>query len=64
MLKPEKWHAAFDSEGKIFCFQKALKRIVLGVCYIKVQIFLASIMGILSYVSDLPSLCICKHNSA
>ncbi|EXC33982.1 Small G protein signaling modulator 1 [Morus notabilis] len=30
MLKPEKWHAAFDSEGKIFCFQKALKRIVLG----------------------------------
>ncbi|XP_062107901.1 uncharacterized protein LOC133818832 isoform X1 [Humulus lupulus] len=30
MLKPERWHAAFDSDGKIFCFQKALKRIILG----------------------------------
>ncbi|GMN52511.1 hypothetical protein TIFTF001_021656 [Ficus carica] len=30
MLKPEKWHATFDGEGKVFCFQKALKRVVLG----------------------------------
>ncbi|KAF4362454.1 hypothetical protein G4B88_016037 [Cannabis sativa] len=30
MLKPQRWHAAFDSDGKIFCFQKALKRIILG----------------------------------
>ncbi|POO03574.1 Rab-GTPase-TBC domain containing protein [Trema orientale] len=30
MLKPDKWHATFDSDGKIFCFQKALKRIFLG----------------------------------
>lgn len=32
MLKPEKWQATFDSDGKIFGFQKALKMIVLGVC--------------------------------
>ena len=31
MLKPDKWHATFDSDGKIFCFRKALKRIILGV---------------------------------
>ncbi|CAL2229346.1 unnamed protein product [Prunus armeniaca] len=30
MLKPEKWQATFDSDGKNFCFQKALKLIVLG----------------------------------
>lgn len=30
MLKPEKWQATFDSDGKIFGFQKALKLIVLG----------------------------------
>lgn len=30
MLKPEKWHATFDDDGKIFGFQKALKSIVLG----------------------------------
>ncbi|XP_061365144.1 uncharacterized protein LOC133308532 isoform X2 [Gastrolobium bilobum] len=30
MLKPEKWQAMFDSEGKVFGFQKALKLIVLG----------------------------------
>jgi hypothetical protein len=32
MLKPEKWQATFDSDGKVFGFQKALKLIVLGVC--------------------------------
>ena len=32
MLKPEKWQATFDSDGKIFGFQKALKLIVVGVC--------------------------------
>ena len=32
MLKPDKWQAAFDSDGKAFGFQKALKSIVLGVC--------------------------------
>lgn len=31
MLKPDKWQAAFDSDGKIFGFHKALKSIVLGV---------------------------------
>ncbi|XP_057958029.1 uncharacterized protein LOC131150951 isoform X2 [Malania oleifera] len=30
MLKPDKWQAAFDSDGKVFGFQKALKLIVLG----------------------------------
>lgn len=30
MLKPEKWHATFDDDGKILGFQKALKSIVLG----------------------------------
>ncbi|KAI4324335.1 hypothetical protein L6164_023882 [Bauhinia variegata] len=30
MLKPDKWHATFDSEGKVFGFHKALKLIVLG----------------------------------
>ncbi|PQM33130.1 hypothetical protein Pyn_23454 [Prunus yedoensis var. nudiflora] len=30
MLKPEKWQATFDSDGKNFCFPKALKLIVLG----------------------------------
>ncbi|OVA03048.1 Rab-GTPase-TBC domain [Macleaya cordata] len=30
MLKPEKWRATFDSDGKVFGFQKALKLIVLG----------------------------------
>lgn len=34
MLKPEKWHATFDDDGKIFGFQKALKSIVLGVRHI------------------------------
>lgn len=32
MLKPEKWQATFDSDGKNFGFQKALKLIALGVC--------------------------------
>lgn len=32
MLKPEKWLAAFDSDGKALGFQKTLKSIVLGVC--------------------------------
>ncbi|XP_054811976.1 uncharacterized protein LOC129313108 isoform X2 [Prosopis cineraria] len=30
MLKPDKWQATFDSEGKVFGFHKALKLIVLG----------------------------------
>ncbi|XP_071685990.1 rab GTPase-activating protein 22-like isoform X2 [Rutidosis leptorrhynchoides] len=30
MLKPEKWLTTFDSSGKVFGFQKALKLIVLG----------------------------------
>lgn len=30
MLKPDKWQATFDSDGKAFGFQKALKSIVLG----------------------------------
>ncbi|CAO2161917.1 unnamed protein product [Urochloa humidicola] len=30
MLKPEKWHTCFDSDGKVICFRKALKFIVLG----------------------------------
>lgn len=30
MLKPDKWQATFDSDGKVFGFQKALKMIVLG----------------------------------
>lgn len=35
MLKAEKWHATFDSDGKVFGFHKALKLIVLGVrCFI------------------------------
>lgn len=33
MLKPDKWQAMSDSEGKVFGFRKALKLIVLGVCY-------------------------------
>lgn len=37
MLKPEKWQATFDSDGKNFCFQKALKLIVLGVCFFTVE---------------------------
>lgn len=34
MLKPEKWLAAFDSDGKALGFQKTLKSIVLGVCVV------------------------------
>ncbi|KAJ0259275.1 Ypt/Rab-GAP domain of gyp1p superfamily protein [Hirschfeldia incana] len=30
MLKPEKWQASFDSEGRVTGFQKALKLIILG----------------------------------
>ncbi|KAI3503948.1 hypothetical protein L1887_32463 [Cichorium endivia] len=30
MLKPEKWQTMFDSDGKVFGFQKALKLIILG----------------------------------
>ncbi|CAI9108632.1 OLC1v1008285C1 [Oldenlandia corymbosa var. corymbosa] len=30
MLKPEKWQATFDSDGKVFGFQKVLKLIILG----------------------------------
>lgn len=34
MLKPEKWQASFDSEGRVSGFQKALKLIILGVCHL------------------------------
>nr|XP_043628391.1 small G protein signaling modulator 1-like isoform X4 [Erigeron canadensis] len=30
MLKPEKWQTTFDTDGKVFGFQKALKLIMLG----------------------------------
>ncbi|KAK3160053.1 hypothetical protein QOZ80_1BG0054650 [Eleusine coracana subsp. coracana] len=30
MLKPEKWHTCFDSDGKVTSFRKALKFIILG----------------------------------
>ncbi|KAL3835083.1 hypothetical protein ACJIZ3_009819 [Penstemon smallii] len=30
MLRPDKWQATFDSDGKIFGFQKVLKMIILG----------------------------------
>ncbi|RZC64191.1 hypothetical protein C5167_025963 [Papaver somniferum] len=30
MLRPDKWRATFDSDGKVFGFRKALKLIVLG----------------------------------
>ncbi|CAO2207693.1 unnamed protein product [Urochloa humidicola] len=30
MLKPEKWQTCFDSDGRVICFRKALKFIVLG----------------------------------
>nr|AAB64317.1 hypothetical protein [Arabidopsis thaliana] len=30
MLKPEKWQASFDSDGRVSGFQKALKLIILG----------------------------------
>ncbi|GAA0155901.1 GTPase-activating protein [Lithospermum erythrorhizon] len=30
MLKPEKWQATFDNDGKIFGFQRVLKSIILG----------------------------------
>ncbi|KAK7261648.1 hypothetical protein RIF29_27964 [Crotalaria pallida] len=30
MLKPDKWQAMFDKEGKVYGFRKALKSIVLG----------------------------------
>jgi len=32
MLKPEKWRASFDSDGKVLAFHKALRLIILGVC--------------------------------
>lgn len=34
MLKPEKWQASFDSDGRVSGFQKALKLIILGVCFV------------------------------
>ncbi|GAB2289751.1 hypothetical protein Dimus_024058 [Dionaea muscipula] len=30
MLKPDKWRAASDGEGKVFAFHKVLKLIILG----------------------------------
>lgn len=37
MLKPEKWQATFDCDGKNSGFQKALKLIVLGVCWCTIE---------------------------
>ena len=34
MLKPDKWQANFDRDGKVFGFQKALKLISLGVSWV------------------------------
>ena len=34
MLKPKKWRAMFDDDGKVLGFQKALKSIILGVSFI------------------------------
>ncbi|KAL1182215.1 hypothetical protein V6Z11_A02G102700 [Gossypium hirsutum] len=34
MLKPEKWQAAFDNEGKVVDFHKVLKLIILGNCHL------------------------------
>lgn len=31
ILRPEKWNACFDADGKVIGFRKALKFIVLGV---------------------------------
>lgn len=31
MLKPDKWQATFDGDGKVFGFHKVLKLIILGV---------------------------------
>lgn len=39
MLKPEKWQAIFDSEGRVSCFTKAQKLIVLGVSFCITNIF-------------------------
>lgn len=39
MLKPEKWQATFDSDGKVYGFQKALKLICLGVCCLIISLF-------------------------
>lgn len=47
MLKPEKWQASFDSDGRVSGFQKALKLIILGVCFSFVEEFVA-ILVILS----------------
>ncbi|XWS35311.1 hypothetical protein CRYUN_Cryun21dG0115000 [Craigia yunnanensis] len=50
MLKPEKWQATFDNEGKVAGFQKALKLIILGILWV---LYLLS-------VSPFPSQ-ICMH---
>ena len=39
MLKPEKWQATFDSDRKVYGFQKALKLICLGVCCLIISLF-------------------------
>ncbi|KAF2300310.1 hypothetical protein GH714_011654 [Hevea brasiliensis] len=55
MLKPDKWQAIFDTDGKVFGFQKALKSIVLGELYKDLtkqcQMMHSSVgTGILAYV--------------
>lgn len=40
MLKPEKWQTTFDGDGKVLGFQKALKLIILGVCYSTIVLYL------------------------
>uniref|UniRef100_A0A7C9ENQ4 Uncharacterized protein n=1 Tax=Opuntia streptacantha TaxID=393608 RepID=A0A7C9ENQ4_OPUST len=39
MLKPDKWQAVFDGDGKAVGFQKALKFIILGVCLTSLSLF-------------------------
>lgn len=48
MLKPEKWQATFDNEGKVSGFQKALRLIVLGVCLIYLFIFFKNLVQLAS----------------
>lgn len=42
MLKPQKWQAFFDCDGKVSGFHKALKLIILGVCLYLQMILLAA----------------------
>lgn len=40
MLKPDKWHTVFDSDGRVLGFKKALKLIILGVSCCLTFVFL------------------------